>query len=56
MGGGWNYDNRTVLDEDLPPYIQTTAFALLALRGADAPLESRAMCSSVSGAPSRLAG
>jgi hypothetical protein len=43
VGGGWNYGNRTVLDEDLPPYVQTTAIALLALLGADAPLESRGL-------------
>lgn len=42
-GGGWNYGNRTVLDEDLPPYVQTSAIALIALRGADAPLESRGL-------------
>lgn len=43
VGGGWNYGNRTVLGEDLPPYVQTTAIALIALHGADAPLESRAL-------------
>ncbi len=41
VGGGWNYGNRVVYDEDLPPYAQTTAAALLALRGADTELESR---------------
>lgn len=43
VGGGWNYGNRTVLQEDLPPYVQTTAIALIALRGADAELESRGL-------------
>lgn len=32
--GGWNYGNRTVLGEDLWPYPDTTAIALLALAGA----------------------
>jgi squalene cyclase len=31
--GGWNYGNSRVLDEDLDPYPDTTAWALLALRG-----------------------
>jgi hypothetical protein len=43
VGGGWNYGNRTVFDEDLPPYAQTTAAALIALRGADAELETRGL-------------
>jgi hypothetical protein len=42
VGGGWNYGNRTVLGEDLPPYAQTTAIGLLALLGLDDDLESRA--------------
>jgi prenyltransferase/squalene oxidase-like repeat protein len=29
VGGGWNYGNREVLGVDLPPYVQTTAIALL---------------------------
>ena len=33
VGGGWNYGNRTVLDEPLGPYAQTTAIAMLALQG-----------------------
>jgi hypothetical protein len=36
VGGGWNYGNRVVLGVDLPPYVQTTAAALLALQ-ADLP-------------------
>jgi hypothetical protein len=34
-GGGWNYGNRAVYGEDLPPYAQTTAAAMLALRPGD---------------------
>jgi hypothetical protein len=34
-GGGWNYGNSRVLDEDLWPYPDTTALALIALQ--DAP-------------------
>jgi hypothetical protein len=30
-GGGWNYGNKRVFDEDLWPYPDTTAVALLAL-------------------------
>jgi Prenyltransferase and squalene oxidase repeat len=33
-GGGWNYGNRRVLGQDVEPYPDTTAWALLALRGA----------------------
>ena len=29
VGGGWNYGNREVLGVDLPPYVQTTAIALV---------------------------
>jgi hypothetical protein len=32
VGGGWNYGNRTVLGEMLPPYTQTSAVAMLALQ------------------------
>jgi hypothetical protein len=35
-GGGWNYGNSVVLGEDLEPYPDTTAIALLALQGARA--------------------
>lgn len=31
-GGGWNYGNRAVLGEDLPPYPDSTAIALIALQ------------------------
>ena len=44
VGGGWNYGNRIVLDEELPPFVQTTAIALLALRGlADEPMVGRGL-------------
>jgi hypothetical protein len=36
-GGGWNYGNKRVLDVDLEPYPDTTAIALLGLRGRDSP-------------------
>jgi hypothetical protein len=32
VGGGWNYGNRTVYGQDLAPYVQTTAVAMLALQ------------------------
>jgi hypothetical protein len=41
VGGGWNYGNRTVFDEELPPYAQTTAAALIGLRALDLELEIR---------------
>lgn len=41
VGGGWNYGNRVVFDDDLWPYAQTTAAALLALEGTDPELEER---------------
>jgi hypothetical protein len=33
-GGGWNYGNRVVLGVELPPYVQTSAMALVAAQGA----------------------
>jgi hypothetical protein len=39
VGGGWNYGNREVLGEELPPYSQTTAAALIGLRRLDPDLE-----------------
>ncbi len=33
VGGGWNYGNRRVLGETIPPYPDTTALVLLALHG-----------------------
>ena len=43
VGGGWNYGNREVLLEDLPPFGQTTAIALIGLRGFDPELEARGL-------------
>lgn len=36
-GGGWNYGNSRSLGQDLDPYPDTTALALLGLRGATTP-------------------
>jgi hypothetical protein len=41
--GGWNYGNREVLGEVLPPFAQTTAVALIGLRGLDPELELRGL-------------
>ena len=43
--GGWNYGNSRVLGEDLWPYPDTTALALLALRNAppDVPLTAKSL-------------
>jgi hypothetical protein len=43
VGGGWNYGNRVVLREDLPPFAQTTAAALIGLHGFDPELETRGL-------------
>lgn len=43
VGGGWNSGNRTVFEVDLPAFGQTTAVALVALRGLHAPLEARGL-------------
>jgi hypothetical protein len=43
VGGGWNYGNREVLLEDLPPFAQTTAMALVGLHGFDPDLEERGL-------------
>lgn len=43
VGGGWNYGNREVLGENLPPFAQTTAIALIGLRGLDPALEMRGL-------------
>ena len=43
VGGGWNYGNRIVLDEALPPFAQTTAVALIGLRDLDPDVERRAL-------------
>jgi hypothetical protein len=41
VGGGWNYGNRIVLGEDLPPFGQTTAVALVALQDEPQALSAR---------------
>jgi len=43
VGGGWNYGNRIVLDEPLPPFVQTSALALIALRGLEEPMVTRSL-------------
>lgn len=43
VGGGWNYGNRVVLGEDLPPFAQTTAIALIGLSGQAPDLEARGL-------------
>lgn len=40
-GGGWNYGNSRVMEEDLWPYPDTTALALLALQDVPARAETR---------------
>jgi hypothetical protein len=43
VGGGWNYGNRIVFDEELPPYAHTTALGALALAGLDEPAREAAL-------------
>jgi hypothetical protein len=43
VGGGWNYGNREVLGEDLPPYAQTTAAALIGLQASAPGLTDRGL-------------
>jgi hypothetical protein len=43
VGGGWNYGNRVVLGEELPPFVQTTGIALVGLSGMDPDLEERGL-------------
>lgn len=43
VGGGWNYGNRIVLDEVLPPFVQPTAVALMGLVNLDPELEGRGL-------------
>ena len=40
-GGGWNYGTREAFGVALEPFVQTTAIAVIALHGADAPLTDR---------------
>jgi hypothetical protein len=37
VGGGWNYGNRIVYDQPLPPFGQPTAVALVGLHGMSVP-------------------
>jgi hypothetical protein len=41
-GGGWNYGNPVAFGEVLPPFGQTTALGLLAVRGVEPDLAARA--------------
>jgi hypothetical protein len=44
VDGGWNYGNRIVLEQELPPFAQTTAIVVLALRGlTDEPMVMRGL-------------
>ncbi len=43
VGGGWNYGNRVVFGDDLRPYAQTTAAAMVALQRVDPELEARGL-------------
>ena len=43
VGGGWNYGNRIAFGEELPPYAETTAIALLALGGVGGDVEARGL-------------
>ena len=42
-GGGWNYGNRVVFGDDLWPYAQTTAAAMVALQHVDPELQGRGL-------------
>ncbi len=42
-GGGWNFGNSIVYDVPLPPYAQTTAMALIGIRGALADQAARGL-------------
>ena len=42
-GGGWNYGNRSVYGVALPPFTETTAAAMLALRPQDGPVFDRGL-------------
>jgi hypothetical protein len=43
VGGGWNYGNRVVLGEELPPFVQPTGVVLLALHGLDEVIATRGL-------------
>ena len=39
--GGWNYGNRSVLDQSLEPYVHPSAVAMIALHGVNHPVVAR---------------
>ena len=39
--GGWNYGNRSVLDQSLEPYVHPSAVAMIGLHGIDHPVVGR---------------
>jgi len=41
VGGGWNYGTREIFDVDIPPFVQTTSVALLALSNSVPALTAR---------------
>jgi hypothetical protein len=43
VGGGWNYGTREIFDVDIPPFVQTTAVALLALGDLTPSLSARGL-------------
>lgn len=43
VGGGWNYGNRVVLGEDLPPFVQPTGLALLSVHGLEDVIVTRGL-------------
>lgn len=55
-GGGWNYGNTRVLGQDLVPYPDTTAWALLALHGVAGEDPHRVVTAGVRRLPTLLEG
>ena len=43
MGGGWNYGTREIFGVDIPPFVQTTAVALLGLGDLTPSLSARGL-------------
>jgi hypothetical protein len=43
VGGGWNFGTRSVFEVDLPPYVQTTGIALIALHGLASDMTDRGL-------------
>jgi Prenyltransferase and squalene oxidase repeat len=56
VGGGWNYGNRDVLGFDLPPYVQTTAIALVGAQGELTEQRDRALAYLTSAWPTEPGG